>query len=202
MKKIFINCSRGHLLLFCQPWKSFSNIVPKTSKIFRKSSSFQDFHSENLLYRCSIGHVKSIFDNPAKKFSCKNTGFSCQNPKKTKNQLFNSFFWRFYICTLRLLFQHTWLIFLPKSEKNHWKSKREENSEKYFNHFFWKFCWGHVKWKLATCRNFLPKYGNFRSETKNDQGITLLSKRASKRSAAPVGCSFENFDKKFSAKVQ
>ena len=123
-KKIFKDCSRGHLLLFCQPWKSFSNIVPKTSKIFRKSSSFQDFHSENLLYKCSIGQVESIFDNPAKKFSCKNTGFSCQNPKKTKNQLFNSFFWRFYICTLRLLFQHTWLIFLPKSEKNHWKSQK------------------------------------------------------------------------------
>ena len=93
LKKIFINCSRGHLLLFCQPWTSFSNIVPKISKIFRKSSSFQDFHSENLLYKCSIGHVENIFDNPAKKISCKNTGFSCQNPKKkTKNQLFNSFF--------------------------------------------------------------------------------------------------------------
>ena len=145
---------------------------------------------------------RKFFWQPCQKLSCKNTGFSCQNPKKTKNQLFNKFFWHFFLCTLRLLFQHTWLFFLPKSEKIHWKSKRDDNSEKYFNHFFSKFCWEHVKWKLATCRNFLPKYGKFRSETKNDQRILLLSNRASKQSAARVGCSFEKFDKKFTPKIQ
>ena len=182
--------------------ETFFHHCPDNFKIFRKSSSFRDFYSENLLYKCSIGHVENFFDNSAEKFSCKNTGFSCQNPKKTKNQLFNSFFWRFYIRTLRLLFQHTWLSFLPKFEKTHWKSKRDDNSEEYFNHFFSKFCRGHVKWNLATCRNFLPKYGNFRSETKNHQRNTLLSKRASKHSAATVGCSLEKFDKKFTPKIQ
>ena len=200
-KKVFINCSHGHILLFCQPWKVFPSLSRKLQKFFENPRVFKT----SIRKICSVSvplDTSKCFWQPCQNFSCKNLGFSFQNPKKTKNQLFNSFFWRFYLRTLSLLFQHTWLSFLPKSEKSHWKSKREDNSEKYFNHFFWKFCWGHVKWKLATCRNFLPKYGNFRSETKNDQRITLLSKRASKRSAAPVGCSFENFDKKFSAKVQ
>ena len=68
--------------------------------------------------------------------------------------------------------------------------------------FFSKFCWGHVNCTLATCRIFLPKYGNFRSETENDQTISLLSKKTSKPSAAPVGCSFEKVFKKFTPKVQ
>ena len=85
---------------------------------------------------------------------------------------------------------------MPKSEKLIESPKRVENSENYFNLFFSMFSWGHVKCTLATCGIFLLKYGYFRSETENDQRITLLSKRASKRSAAPVGCSFEIFDKK------
>ena len=55
---------------------------------------------------------------------------------------------------------------------------------------------------LATCHKFLPKDGYYRSETENDQTITLLSKKTSKPSAAPVGCSFEKIFKKFTPKVQ
>ena len=55
---------------------------------------------------------------------------------------------------------------------------------------------------LATCHKFLPKDGYYRSETENDQTITLHSKKTSKPSAAPVGCSFEKFHKKFTLKVQ
>ena len=80
---------------------------------------------------------RKYFWQPCQKLSWKDTGFSCQNPKKTKNQLFNSFFWRFFLCTLRLLFQHTRLIFLPKSEKKLIESpKRDDNSEYYINRFF------------------------------------------------------------------
>ena len=138
---------------------------------------------------------RKYFWQPCQKLSCKITGFSCQNPKKTKNQLLNGFIRRFFLCTLRLLFQQTWLIFLPKAERTHWKSKRDENSENYINQFFSKICWSHVKCSLATCRIVSPKFSYFRSESKNDQRITLLSKGASKRSAAPVGCSSEKFDK-------
>ena len=148
-----------------------------------------------LLCKCSTEQVESFFDNPAKNFPAKSQHFLVKIQKKTKNKLFNKFFWYFFLCTLRLLFQHTWLIFLPKSEKTHWKSKRDDKSENYFNRFFSKFRWGHVKCTLATCRNCSPKFGYFRSETKNDQRITLLSKGALKRSAAPVGFSFEKFDK-------
>ena len=55
---------------------------------------------------------------------------------------------------------------------------------------------------LATCHKFLPKDGYYRSETENDQTITLHSKKTSKPSAAPAGCSFEKHHKKITLKVQ
>ena len=54
-----------------QTLKNFSAIDPKTSKIDRKSWSFQDFLSEILLWKCSSGHVESSFDNPAKNICVK-----------------------------------------------------------------------------------------------------------------------------------
>ena len=51
--------------------KVFSAIVPNFSKFIQKSLCFQDFLSETLLCKCSSGHVKSRFDNPAKIFPLK-----------------------------------------------------------------------------------------------------------------------------------
>ena len=178
---------------------------PPLSRKLQKLSETPRVFKTSIRKCCSVSvplDKSKVFLTTLPKTFLQNHTIFLSKSKKTKNQLFNKFFWHFFLCTLRLLFQHTWPIFLPESEKIHWKSKRDDNTEKYFNYFFSKFCWGHVKWKLATCRNFLPKYGNFRSETKNDQRITLLSKRASKQSAARVGCSFEKFDKKFTPKIQ
>ena len=123
-KKISMNRSRGHIMLYCQPLKKLSAIVPKTSKIIQKSSSFQDFHSEMLLCNCSIGHVKSIYDNPAKNFPAKTQVFLVKIQKKHEKPIVQQIFWRFFLCTLRLLFQHTWLVFFLKSKKTHSKSQK------------------------------------------------------------------------------
>ena len=168
---------------------------PENSKIYPKNLEFSRLHSEMLLCKCSTGQVESIFDNPGKNFPAKIQDFLVKIQKRRKTNCSTIFFWYFFLCTLRLLFQLTWLIFSPKSEKTHWKSKRDDNTENYFNYFFSMFSWGHVKCTLVTCGIFLPKYGYFRSETKNDQIIILLSKRASKRSAATVGYSFGKFDR-------
>ena len=73
----------------------FSAIVPKTSKIIRKTSSFQDFHSEMLLCKCSTGQVESFFDNPAKNFPAKSQDFLVKIQKDEKpivQQIFLAFF--------------------------------------------------------------------------------------------------------------
>ena len=119
LKMFFFSQKRfpGHLLLFFQAWKRFSAIVPKTSKVIRNCSNFQEFLSKMLLCKCSSGYVKSAFDNLAKNFA-KNTSFSCQSPKMTMKQLFKMiFFITFLLRTLRLLFRHTWLLFWQNQEK-------------------------------------------------------------------------------------
>ena len=160
---------------FANPGKVFPSLSRKLQKVFENPRVFKT-SSRKI---CSVNvplDTSKYFWQPCQKLSCKNTGFACQNPKKTKNQLLNSFFWRFFLCTLRLLLQHTWLIFFAKSRKKSLKVQKEMIIVKITLKIFSKFCWGHVNCTLATCRIFLPKYGNFRSETKNDQRITLLSK--------------------------
>ena len=71
-------------MLFCQPWKKFSAIVPKTSKIIRKFWSFQDFLSEMLLFKGSFGHVESNFDNTAENFPVKIQFFLVEVQKRRK----------------------------------------------------------------------------------------------------------------------
>ena len=202
LKKIFHKLFPRTSIAVFPTLKNFSAIVPKTSKKFRNSSSFQDFHSENLICKCSTGHAESIFDKPAKNFPAKTQVFLVKIQKRRKTNCSTVIFEVFFLCTLRLLLQHTWLIFLPESEKLIESPKGVDNSENYFDHFFSMFSWEHVKSTLATCGIFLPKYGYFPSETKNGQRITLLSKRAFKRSAAPVGYSFGWFDPKFIPEVQ
>ena len=103
----------------------FSAIVPKISKIIQKSPSFHDFVSEMLLRKCFSGHVKSSFDNPTKNFPVKIQVFLVKVQKRGKTNCSRVFFSKFLLCTLRLLFRHTWLFFLPKSEINSLKVPKE-----------------------------------------------------------------------------
>ena len=178
LKTFFINSSRGHLLPFCQPWKFFSTIVPKTSKFIQKSWSFQDFLSETLLCKCSSGHVESSFDNIATNFPVKTQVFR-QSPKKTKKTNAREYFFStFFVCTLRLMFRHTWLLFAEIRKKLTQSPKKDVNSINYFHHFFSKFCWGHVKRTFSNLPwIFLSKDGYFRSETEKNQTFNLLSKK-------------------------
>ena len=93
LKTFFNKFFPEHLLLFWQPWKRFSAIVPKTSKFIQKSLSFQDFLSETLLCKCSSGHVESSFDNIATNFPVKTQVFR-QSPKKTKETNAREYFFR------------------------------------------------------------------------------------------------------------
>ena len=93
-KKVFINCSRGHLLLFCQVWKIFPPLSPKLQKLSENPRVFKT--SIRKCWSVCVPLDKSkVFWQPCQKLPCKNTGFSCQNPKKTKNKLFNKVFWHF-----------------------------------------------------------------------------------------------------------
>ena len=100
-----------------QTLKNFSALVPKISKTIRKSWSFQDFLSEILLWKCSSGQVESSFDIPAKNVRAKIQVFLSKS-KKDEKTIAQEFFLTFFICTLKLQYRHTWLFFLPKSEKN------------------------------------------------------------------------------------
>ena len=84
LKKIFHKLFPRTSIAVLPSLKNFSAIVPKTSKIFRKSPSFQDFHSKNLLCKCSTGHVESILDNPAKNFTAKTQVFLVKIQKRRK----------------------------------------------------------------------------------------------------------------------
>ena len=90
-----------------------------------------------LICMCSTGQVESFLTTLPKTFLQKHRFFLSKS-KKDEKQIVQQSFLTFFPSTLRLLFQHTWLLFLPKSEKTHWKSKRDDNSEKNFNQFFLK----------------------------------------------------------------
>ena len=200
-KKVFIKCSRGHLLVFCQTWKKISATVPKTSKIIRKCSNFQDFLSEMLLCKCSSAHVESSSGNPAKIFPVKIQLFLVEVQKRRKFIFSREFFWRFSLCTLDYCFDTPDNCFFVKIRKNSIKVPKEMMIVLFtFITFSQSFAEDTWKALLATLPNaivFLPKNGYFRSDAKNGQTITLLSKKTSKRSAATVGCSFEKIDIKF-----
>ena len=91
-----------------------------------------------LLFKGSFGHVEISFDNPAKKISGTTTGFSCQRPRKTKNQYFKTFFDVF--TSVQLISVSTRLnIFFTKIRENFPKNpKRDDDSINYFYHFFLK----------------------------------------------------------------
>ena len=201
-KKIFsINCSPGHLLLFCQPWKMFSAVVPKISKTIQKSSRFQDLLSEMLLCNWSSEHVESSFDKPAKKIPVKIHVFLVKVQKRRKTVRSTVNFSTFFLCTLRLLFRHTWLFFCQNQKKLTQSPKKDDNSKYNFCHFFSRFCWGHVKCPFGNPSIiFLLKAGYFRSETENPPTITILSKKTFKRSAGHVGCNFDKVAKFFDTK--
>ena len=92
--------------------------------------------------------------------------------------MLKSFLITFFKCTLRLLFRHTWLFFCPNQKKLTQSPKKDVISKNHFHHFFSKFCWGHVKSTFSNLPEFfLSKVGYFRSETENNQTITILSKK-------------------------
>ena len=199
LKSFFPKLFPGQPLLFCQPWKTFSAVVPETSKFIQNSSRFKDFPSERLLCKCSSGHVKSSFDNIAKIFPAKKQVFLVKVRKKRKTICSKVSFLTFFLCSLRLLFQHTWLFFWLNQKKLTQSPKKDENSLNYFYNFFSKFCWGHVKGTFSKLPIFFwQKTFIFAQRPKTIKQLlfTLLSKKTLKRSAAPIGCSFEKFDKK------
>ena len=122
-------------------------VLPTLKKVFRHCpQNFKNYPKILEFSRLRFGNVdlyvfhwtsRKFFDNPAKNFLQKHRFFLSKS-KKDERQIVQQSFLTFFPSTLRLLFQHTWLLFLPKSEKTHWKSKRDGNSEKYFNHFFLK----------------------------------------------------------------
>ena len=123
-KKFSTNCSPGHLLLLCQPWKLISAFVPKSSKTIQKPSRFKDPLSEMLLCSCFSGHTESSFDNPAKIFPIKIEVSFVKIQRKRQNNCPRVLFLTFFLCTLRLLFRHTGFFFAnirknsPKLHKN------------------------------------------------------------------------------------
>ena len=126
--------------------------------------------------------------------------FFLSKSKKDEKPIVQQFFWH-YSCVHSDYCFNTPDYFFAKIRKNSFKVPKEMIIVKItlisFSQSIAEDTWNAL---YQPAKIFLPKYGYFRSGSKNDQRITLLSKRASKRSAVPVGCSFENFDKKFTAK--
>ena len=182
--------------------KNFSAIVPKTSKFIRKSWSFQDFLWEMLLCKFSSGHVESSFDNIAKNFPVKTqVFFFSKSKKRRKTNCSSVFFWRFSCVHLDYCFDTPDWFFCQNQKKLTQSPKKDVISINHFHHFFSKFCWGHAKSTFSNLPElFLSKVRYFRSETKNNQTITLLSKKTSKRSLHPKAAALINLTKSLSQK--
>ena len=116
----------------------FSAIVPKISKIIRKSPSFQDFVSEMLLRKCFSGHIKSSFDNPTKNFPVKIQVFLVKVQKRRKTNCSRVFFRSFYYVHLDYRFDTPDYFFAKIRNKLTQSPKRDDNSTNYFYHFFLK----------------------------------------------------------------
>ena len=144
-------------MLCCQPLKKLSAIVPKTSKIIQKSSSFQEFLSEILHCKCSSGHVESSCDNPAKNFPVKMQFFLVKFRKRRKTNFSRVFFWRFSSVHLDHCFDTPDYLFSQNQKELTQSSEKDDNSINYFYHFFSKICSGHVKCTLKNpVKSFLP----------------------------------------------
>ena len=91
-----------------------------------------------LLFKGTFGHVESSLDNPAENFPVQLRFFSGQRPRKTKNQYFKSFFWRFHLCTLGFCFDTPEHFFTKIRENFPQNPKRDDDSINYFYHFFLK----------------------------------------------------------------
>ena len=113
------------------------------------------------------------------------------------------FFLTFFPLYTWLLFRHTWLIFLPKSDKTPLKIPKEMmlvwNTFIIFSQSFAEDTWNSL---LATLPNakFLVKYGFFAQRPKKIKQLFFFPKKTSERFAAPVGCTSEKFWQKNHAK--
>ena len=203
-KKVFIKCSRGHLLVFCQTWKKISATVPKTSKIIRKCSNFQDFLSEMLLCKCSSAHVESSSGNPAKIFPVKIQLFLVEVQKRRKFIFSREFFWRFSLCTLDYCFDTPDNCFFVKIRKNSIKVPKEMMIVLFtfitFSQSFAEDTWKALLATLPNVNFFWQMTVIFAQRPKTIKQELFSPKETSKRSAATVGCTFKKFWQKIHTK--
>ena len=131
-----------------------------------------------LLCKFSSRHVESTFDNIAKNFAVKTQVLLSKSKKRRKTNCSRVFFWRLSCVHLDYCFDTPDYFFCQNQKKLTESPKKDVISINHFHHFFSKFCWGHVKSTFSNLPEiFLSKVGYFRSETENNQTITLLSKK-------------------------
>ena len=174
-------------MLFCQTWKTFSTIVPKTSKIIQKSPSFHDFLSEMLLRKCFSGHVKSSFDNPTENFPVKIQVFLVKFQKRRKTNCSGVFFRSLHSQHLDYCFDTPDYFFAKIRKKLIQSPKRDDNSTNFFSHFFSKFCWGHFnepyqRFFFAIRRLLSIRY----RKRSNNYSLVVSPEKTLKSSAAPA----------------
>ena len=138
-KNFSTNCSPGHLLLFCQPWKKDFRHCPENFKYYPKIFKISRHLSEMLPCNWSSGHVESSFDNPAKKIPLKKHVLLVKVPKRRKTFCSTVNFSTFFLSTLRLLLRHTRLIFCQNQKNLTQSPKKDDNTKKNFVIFFQKF---------------------------------------------------------------
>ena len=188
---------------FCQTWEKSSPTVQNFSKVFRKSSGFQDFLWEMFLCKCSSGHVESSFDKPSKHFSVKIHAFLLKS-KRDEKPIVQEFF---FLCTFRLLFRHTGLFFCQNQKKLTRSCEKDDISINYFYQFFSKFCCGQVNCTFQNSDNFFFAKRRILSlrHRKRSNNYSLLFSRKKNQNVPlnpPVACSFNKFEKKFTPKVK
>ena len=124
--------------------------------------------------------------------------------KKTKNQFFKSIFWTFFPLYTWVLFRHTWQFFC-QNQKNSLKVPKEMIivliTFVIFSQSFAEDTWNALLATLPSAIYFLPKDGFFSlRDWKRSNKYSSLQKKTLKLSAAPVGCSFEQFWQKIHTK--
>ena len=140
---------------------------------------------------------------PCQKLSVKDRSFFMSNSKNDdKPNVHDLFSLTFFLCTFRLLFRDTQLLFLPKSV-NLIQGPRKmviiEITFIIFSHSFAEDTWNAL---LATCRKFFAKRRLLSLTDRKHSSNYSSFKKKIKRSAGHASCSFEKITKKITPKVQ
>ena len=211
-KRIFLFQENFH-----EPFpRTYNSVLPTlrkscpqlSRKLQKVSKNPQDFKT-SIRKCCSVSvplDTSKVFLTTLPKTFLHKHRFFLSKSKKHEKPIVQQFFWRFFLCTLRLLFQRTWLIFLLKSKKNSFKVSKEMIIVKNFWSLFLKVLLRTRKINFSNPAKFHKFFAKRRlfslREQKRSNSYSSLQKKTSKRSAAPMGCSFEKFDIKFQPKVQ